>query len=78
VPSIIGFLPQIGPLELVIILVIVILVLGPKRIPAAFKSVSKGVRGFRDTIGSGDDDSDESEPVVAEKSEPREKSKSES
>lgn len=75
-PSIIGFLPQIGPLELVIILVILILILGPKRIPAAFKSVSKGVRGFRDTIGSGD--SDESEPEVAEKSESREKSKSES
>jgi sec-independent protein translocase protein TatA len=72
--SIIGLLPQIGPMELIIILVIVILVLGPKRIPAAIKSVGKGVRSFRNTVGSGDDDDDD--PVVAEKSEPREKSKS--
>ncbi len=72
--SIIGFLPQIGPLELVIILVIVILVLGPKRVPAAIKSVGKGIRSFRNTVGGGKDDDDD--PLVAEKSESREKSKS--
>lgn len=70
----IGFLPQIGPLEFVIILVIVILILGPKRVPAAIKSVGKGFRSFRDTVGSGKDDDDD--PLVAEKSESREKSKS--
>ena len=73
--SITGFLPQIGPLELVIILVIVILILGPKRIPAAFRGLKKGVSGFRSTVGGGDDD--EPETLVAEKSERREKSKTE-
>lgn len=73
--SITGFLPQIGPLELVIILVIVILILGPKRIPAAFRGLKKGVSGFRSTVGSGDDD--EPETLVSEKSERREKSKTE-
>ena len=76
-PPITGFLPQIGPLELVIILVIVILILGPKRIPQAFRGLKKGVSGFRSTVGSGDDD-DEPEVLAAQKSEPREKSKTES
>jgi sec-independent protein translocase protein TatA len=77
VPRITGLLPQIGPLELAIILVIVILILGPKRIPAAFRGLKQGIRGFRDTLGSGDKDPDDP-PVVAEKSHPREKSKIES
>ena len=72
-PSIIGFLPQIGPLELVIIVAIVLLIFGPKRIVRAFKSLGTGFRNFRHTVGKGD--SDESDPAVAEKSEPREKSK---
>jgi len=85
VPSLIGFLPQIGPLELIIVLAIVILILGPKRIPAAFRSLKKGVTGFRETVGSGDDD--EPDPQLADRNvkpetppaaEPREKSKTES
>lgn len=74
--SITGFLPQIGPLELVIVLAIVLLILGPKRIQAGFKSLGSGFRGFRDTLGKGD--SDESDPALAEKPERREKSKTES
>jgi sec-independent protein translocase protein TatA len=51
-----AFLPNVGVPELLIVLAIVILILGPKRIPAAFRSIGQGVRGFRDTAGGGDGD----------------------
>ena len=41
----------IGWPELIIILVIVLLVLGPKRLPQAGRAVGQTVRGFRDSIG---------------------------
>jgi sec-independent protein translocase protein TatA len=67
-----GFLPNIGIPELVIVLVIAIIILGPKRIPAAAKSVGQGMRNFRDSIGGGSS-SDEEKP----KSEIDEKTKTE-
>ena len=66
-----GFLPQIGPLELGIILVIVIIILGPKRIPAAARSVGRGFRNFKGELGTGDDD----EPAGSGKTKEHEKSK---
>lgn len=67
-----GFLPNIGVPELLIVLAIAILILGPKRIPAAAKSVGQGMRNFRDSIGSGGDDEKETQ-----KSEIDEKTKTE-
>ena len=43
-------MPNIGPMELVVILVIVLLVLGPKRLPDAGRSLGRGMREFRDGI----------------------------
>jgi len=62
-----AFLPNIGPLELAIVLVIVILILGPKRIPAAAKSVGQGFRNFKHSLGSGDED-EKSASEIDEKS----------
>ena len=45
---------NIGPFELIIVLVIALLVLGPKRLPDAGKSLGKGLREFKDAL-SGDD-----------------------
>ncbi len=42
---------NIGPLELVIVLVIALVVLGPKRLPEAGKSIGKGLREFKSAIG---------------------------
>lgn len=48
---------NIGPTELIIVLVIVLLIFGPKRLPALAKSLGGGLREFKDSIGgkSGDD-----------------------
>lgn len=51
-----GFIQNIGIPELLIVLVIVVIVLGPKRIPAAAKSVGHGMRNFKDSLGGGSKD----------------------
>ena len=46
-----------GPLELMVILVVALIVLGPKRLPEAARSVGKGMREMRDAFqGHGLDD----------------------
>jgi sec-independent protein translocase protein TatA len=47
----------IGPMELVVVLIIALVVLGPKRLPDAGRSLGKGLREFKDSLaGEGDDD----------------------
>jgi sec-independent protein translocase protein TatA len=41
---------QIGPMEIVLVLVIALLVLGPKRLPEAGRSIGRGMREFKDSI----------------------------
>jgi sec-independent protein translocase protein TatA len=50
-------MPNIGPMELIIVLVIALVVLGPKRLPDAGKSLGRGIREFKDSI-SGDSKDD--------------------
>jgi sec-independent protein translocase protein TatA len=52
---------NVGPMELIIVLVIALIVLGPKRLPEAGKAVGKGLREFKDSLSgvSQDDDDDE-------------------
>ena len=47
-------MPSIGPMELVVVLVLALVVLGPKRLPDAGRSIGKGMREFKSAI-SGDD-----------------------
>ena len=52
---------SVGPMELVIVLVIALIILGPKRLPEAGKSLGRGMREFKNSIAgmSGNDDEDE-------------------
>ncbi len=43
-------MPDIGPMELVVVLVIALVVLGPKKIPDVGRSVGKGIREFKHGI----------------------------
>jgi sec-independent protein translocase protein TatA len=46
-------MPNIGPMELIVVLVIALLVLGPKKLPEVGRSIGKGIREFKGSI-SGD------------------------
>lgn len=43
-------MPNIGPMELAIVLVMALLILGPKRLPDVGRSVGRGMREFKDAI----------------------------
>jgi sec-independent protein translocase protein TatA len=55
---------SIGPMELIIVLVIALIVLGPKKLPEVGRSVGKGMREFKDSLNgiTDHDDDDEEEP----------------
>ncbi|MFN2616269.1 MAG: twin-arginine translocase TatA/TatE family subunit [Thermoleophilaceae bacterium] len=50
-----GFV-NIGPLELLVIGIIALLVLGPKRLPEAARSLGKGFREMRQALQGDQDD----------------------
>ena len=54
---------SIGPLELLIVLGIVLLIFGPKRLPSLGRQLGAGMREFKDSISrkAGDDDDDDDE-----------------
>jgi sec-independent protein translocase protein TatA len=50
--------PNIGPLEIAIVLIIVLIIFGPKRLPELGRSLGRGIREFRGSIGADDDKDD--------------------
>ncbi len=70
-------MPNIGPLEIIIVLVVVLLIFGPKRLPDLGRSLGSGMREFKESVTGRGKDQDEldaperkPEPVRAEQSEP--------
>jgi sec-independent protein translocase protein TatA len=53
-------MPNVGPLEIAVVLVIVLIIFGPKRLPELGKSMGHGIREFKNSIsGNSDKDSPE-------------------
>lgn len=61
---------QLGPLEIIVVLVIVLLIFGPKRLPGLGKQLGTGMREFKDSITGHDKDADppaeEAPPALAQ------------
>ena len=51
----------IGPLELVIVLVIILVIFGPKRLPQAGRALGQGLREFKDSVTGKDKEPDPAE-----------------
>jgi sec-independent protein translocase protein TatA len=60
-------MPNIGPMELIIVLAIALIVLGPKKLPEVGRSVGKGMREFKDSLTG--DNRDDDRDLIASKSE---------
>ncbi len=57
----------IGVPELIIVLVILLVIFGPKRLPGLGRSLGSGMREFKDSItgrGGKDDDEDDDRPAL--------------
>jgi sec-independent protein translocase protein TatA len=69
-------MPDIGPLELVVVLIIAIVVVGPKKLPQLGRSLGGGMREFKDSLTgkSKDDDDDDRDasPAPAQRPTPAE------
>lgn len=62
-------MPNVGPLELAIVLIIALVIFGPKRLPELGKSLGNGLREFKDSVsGNGKDDADDDDPPEIETS----------
>jgi sec-independent protein translocase protein TatA len=51
-------MPNVGPLEIAVVLVIVLIIFGPKRLPELGQSMGRGIREFKSSL-SGEKESPE-------------------
>jgi sec-independent protein translocase protein TatA len=58
-------MPSIGPLELAIVLIIALVIFGPKRLPELGRSVGHGLREFKSSVtGENRDDEDDGPRMI--------------
>ncbi len=62
-------MPNIGPLEIGIVLVIVLIIFGPKKLPDLGRSLGSSIREFKGGITGGDDEPDEKKTVESKSAE---------
>lgn len=59
-------LGNIGPLEIIVVLIIALVVFGPKRLPELGNSLGRGIREFKETVtGEKKDDDDDAKMLHA-------------
>ena len=63
-------MPNIGPLEIIIVLVVVLLIFGPKRLPDLGRSLGSGMREFKDSVTGKDKDEDKPAEIQRPPAEP--------
>jgi sec-independent protein translocase protein TatA len=66
-------MPNIGPLELAIVLVIALIIFGPRKLPELGRSMGRGIREFKGSLtGDDKDDVDAKRAELEESSEAEE------
>jgi sec-independent protein translocase protein TatA len=62
-------MPNVGPIEILIVLLILLVIFGPKRIPELGRSVGQGMRNFKQSV-TGRDSGDQPRRLDAEAAPP--------
>ncbi len=58
-------MPNVGPMEIILVLIVALIVFGPKKLPELGKSLGKGINEFKGSI-SGDHESPTPPAAVVE------------
>jgi sec-independent protein translocase protein TatA len=56
-------MPNVGPLELAIVLIIALVVFGPKRLPELGRSLGRGIREFRGSVSGENHEPERTEAI---------------
>jgi sec-independent protein translocase protein TatA len=70
-----ALMPNIGPLEIIVVLIIALVVFGPKRLPELGRSMGKGINEFKDSVSGGGSDDDDDGEQLPELERPKEEPK---
>jgi sec-independent protein translocase protein TatA len=62
-------MPNVGPMELLLVGIIALIVLGPKRLPEVGRSLGKGMREFKDSLAGMTDDEEETKKLDEQRDE---------
>jgi sec-independent protein translocase protein TatA len=59
-------MPNVGPIEIIVVILILLVIFGPKRIPELGRSVGQGMRNFKQSV-TGRDRGDEPHELERER-----------
>ncbi len=72
-------IPNVGPMEILVVLIIALIVFGPKKLPELGNSLGRGIREFKGSISGAEEEKPQvaepqvAKPQVAEQATPVEK-----
>lgn len=58
-------MPNVGPLEIIVVLALVLIIFGPKRLPELGHSLGKGLREFKSSVSGDNDEPPPPKPITA-------------
>lgn len=56
---------QFGPLEIILVIVVLLVIFGPKRLPSLGRQLGNGMREFKDSVTGNDKDRDDADEAEA-------------